>query len=109
MEINPINAQKLIDLFNKQNYITRESAHDQFIDRIISHDYSYQWSDDHRVWSRGQASYDLLCAQVHGLITEFGYNPQELLNECLEVRSEQFRDGLTHNIIRGLFKPYLKD
>lgn len=109
MEINPINAKKLIEIFNSQQYTSKEEVHDKFIQRIIGHDYTYQWSDDQRAWSSGQLSYDILTAQVHVLITVYGFDPQTLLNECIEVRSEQYRDGLTHNTIRYFFKPYLKD
>lgn len=90
--------------FKLPETLTAEQLHEHFIDRIIKHDYSYQWSDDHRAWSNGQRSMDILNAQVKKLVTVHGFNPETLLAECIEKRSEQFKDGLTHNVIKGLFK-----
>lgn len=106
MNLSKEQIAKLEAAFNSAIYTNGKEVHDKFIERIIGHDYSYQWSDDHRAWSSGQRSLELLRAQVHGLITVFGYNPETLLKECLEARSEQYTDGLTHKVIKGLFEPY---
>ncbi len=88
---------------NTKQIGTRE----HFLNRIVAHDYSYQYSDDHRYWSAGNFSYDELEKNL-GILIQEGENAQELLGECLKIRSEQYKDGLTHNVIRGLFEKYLK-
>jgi len=80
-----------------------------FLNLILSHDYSYNYSDDHRAYSRGQDEYKKLQELLEALITEFKYVPETLLADCLATRTEQFTDGLTHRIIRNLFDKYIKE
>lgn len=79
----------------------------ELLDRIEKHDYSYMMSDDHRSWMSGTKSEKTIEQLIHSLCTIMRVDANELLNDCLEARSEQYIDGLTHKVIRGWFAPYI--
>lgn len=86
--------------------MTKEELHKDFIDGIIKHDYSYMYSDYHVAYKKGSDQLDRLMQQVNDLVIIHKISAEELLDECLNARTEQYKDGLTHAVIRSLFKPY---
>ena len=79
----------------------------ELLDRIEKHDYSYMFSDDHRSWMSGTKSEKLIEQLIHGLCGVMKVDANSLLSDCLEARSEQYIDGLTHKVICGWFAPYI--
>lgn len=92
--------------FQAQAYNENEMIN-ELLDRVEKHDYSYMFSDDHRSWMGGTKSEKMIEQLIHGLCSVMKVDAMELLNDCLEVRSEQYTDGLTHKIIRGWFSNYI--
>lgn len=87
--------------------MNKEELYQDFIKNIQYHDYSYNYSDDHRAWERGQDELDKITDQLATLIKTHQFDPILLLGDCLNARSEQYNDGLTHRIIKGLFDKYI--
>lgn len=81
----------------------------EYFDKIVRHDYSYQYSDDHRYWMAGTASEKEIEKLIEVIINTIGYNAEMLLEESLNEVKEGFVDGLTHRVIRSWFKPYVKN
>jgi hypothetical protein len=79
----------------------------EFLKNVVSHDYSYGYSDDPRYWNWGTASENRIQKMLKELITSHNVDATALLNECLSKREEQFIDGLTHRVIKGWFEPYI--
>lgn len=84
-----------------------EQIHNELIDMVLKHDYSYMYSDSHSVWQAGVKYEKEIQAKIHALCAVHREDAQSLLDECLTEREEQYTDGLTHRIIRGWFKPYV--
>lgn len=84
-----------------------EQIHNELIDMVQKHDYSYMYSDSHSVWQAGVKYEREIQAKIHALCAVHREDAQSLLDECLTEREEQYTDGLTHRIIRGWFKPYV--
>ena len=79
----------------------------ELLDKVEKHDYSYMYSDDNRWYMSGEASEREIQQLIHSLCSVMKVDAMGLLNDCFEVRSEQYVDGLTHKVIRGWFKPYI--
>lgn len=76
---------------------------DNLIDRVIDHDYSYQFSDDMECYRKGKISEDRIKEMIYSLVTLYDIQPKGLLEDLLHNRSEQYTNGLTHKTIRGWF------
>lgn len=79
---------------------------EQFIKLLKSFDSSYNYSDDHNVWKRGQAQLEDIQTALRELHLS-GFDMKSLLEKCLSEVEEEFTDGFTHRTINNLFKPYL--
>jgi len=44
---------------------------------------------------------------IHSLCSVMKVDAYSLVAQCLDIRSEQYTDGLTHKTIKGWFKPYI--
>jgi hypothetical protein len=77
------------------------------LDMVRKHDYSYMMSDSHSVWESGMRYEKEIQAKVHALCAIHREDAEALYMECLDTRSEQYIDGLTHKCIKGWFKPYV--
>jgi len=77
------------------------------LDMVRKHDYSYMYSDDHRAWESGMRYEKEIQAKIHALCAIHKEDAYSLIAECLDTRSEQYTDGLTHKVIKGWFKPYI--
>lgn len=79
---------------------------DEFIDAVIGHDYSYHYSDDNRYFNSGVKSEKRIKGLLECLVTEHGLDAGKLMEDCINNRSEQYLDGLTHTTIKMWFKKY---
>ena len=77
------------------------------LDMVRKHDYSYMYSDDHRSWESGMRHEKEIQAKIHALCSIHKEDAVALLEDCIAIRPEQYRDGLTHKVIRGWFAPYI--
>ena len=77
------------------------------LDMVRKHDYSYMYSDDHRSWESGMRYEKEIQAKIHALCSIHKEDAVALLEDCIAIRPEQYRDGLTHKVIRGWFAPYI--
>lgn len=84
-----------------------ESISVDLLKMVQSHDYSYMMSDDHRSWSSGMKVEKEIQAKIHALCAVHREDAIALLEDCLNIRSEQYVDGLTHKTIKNWFKPYI--
>ena len=91
----------------------------EYFDKIKSHDYSYQLSDDHRWWENGIKSENRIKEMIHALCTIVRLDAERLLEDSLSEINEEYINGLTHNwnigdyyksnkTIRSWFKPYVE-
>jgi len=94
--------------FINDAYDEESKLYNQFLDEVINHDYSHMFSDDDRAWRAGNQSEKHIKEKLHALITICRYDAEELLEECISQRDEQYTDGLTHKTIRNWFKPYVE-
>lgn len=90
-------------------YDEESKLYNQFLDEVINHDYSHMFSDDDRWYSAGVISENHIKEKLHALVSICRYDAEELLEECIYQRDEQYTDGLTHKTIRGWFKPYVEN
>ena len=90
-------------------YDEESKLYNQFLDEVIRHDYSHMFSDDDRWYSAGVISENHIKEKLHALVSICRYDAEELLEECISQRDEQYTDGLTHKTIRNWFKPYVKN
>ena len=74
---------------------------------VEKHDYSYQFSDSNSVWERGMNNENRIKQMITALVEYRAYDAKELFNGCIEVRDEQYTNGLTHKTIHGWFNKYL--
>jgi hypothetical protein len=81
----------------------------EYFDKIKSHDYSYQFSDDHRWWERGTNSENCIKEMIHALCTIVRVDAEGLLEDSLYEVNEEYVGGLTHKTIRSWFKPYVEN
>ena len=83
-----------------------QAIHDEFISKIKSHDYSYMYSEDNDVWKKGTYSIYEIKNLLGVLIGMCGMDPQELLDECLGMYTNE---GDYHNLVRSEIKKFFKD
>ena len=81
----------------------------EFMDDVTKHDYSYEYSDSHNNYMNGSGSEKNIKEKLHILIGICRYDAIQLLDDVLSAVPEQFKDGLTHKVIRGWFTPYVED
>jgi len=84
-----------------------EKIRTDLLDMVYKHDYSYMMSDSHNVWEAGMRYEKEIQAKVHALCAIHREDAVALRAECIEIRPEQYIDGLTHLVIAGWFKPYI--
>ena len=84
-----------------------EQIKQDLLDMVQRHDYSYMMSDSHSVWESGMRYEKEIQAKIHALCAVHREDAYSLVAECLDIRPEQYRDGLTHKVIKGWFKPYI--
>jgi len=80
---------------------------DTLIDYVMEHDYSYQFSEDRNVYRNGKDNETLIKSKIKELVMTYNIKPEGLLSDCLNNRSEQYDNGLTHTTIKQWFSPYL--
>ena len=85
---------------------TEQVLLDEFMMMVKNHDYSYQFSDDHRSWVSGDRSEKRITELVHSLCSVMKVDADSLLLEVSDTVPEQYIDGLTHKVIRGWFTMY---
>ena len=86
---------------------TSERIRTELLELVRTHDYSYMMSDSHSVWEAGMRVERDIKAKVHALCAIHREDAEALLHECIEIRPEQYTDGLTHKIIYGWFSSYI--
>ena len=79
---------------------------DELIDSVIGHDYSYSYSDDNRYFNAGVKSQKRIQSLIENLIVVHGLDAGKLMEDCINNRSEQYLDGLTHTTIKMWFEKY---
>ena len=84
-----------------------ESISVDLLKMVQSHDYSYMMSDDHRSWESGMRYEKEIQAKIHALCSIHKEDAVALLEDCLNIRPEQYIDGLTHRVIKSWFAPYV--
>jgi len=80
---------------------------EELLQRVERHDFSYMYSDDHRSWMSGTKSEKEIEQLIHSLCSVMKVDAYSLVAQCLDIRSEQYTDGLTHKTIKSWFKPYI--
>jgi len=80
---------------------------EELLQRVERHDFSYMYSDDHRSWMSGTKSEKEIEQVIHSLCSVMKVDAYSLVAQCLDIRSEQYTDGLTHKTIKSWFKPYI--
>jgi hypothetical protein len=84
-----------------------ESIAVDLLKMVQKHDYSYMMSDDHRSWESGMRYEKEIQAKIHALCSIHKEDAVALLEDCLNIRPEQYIDGLTHRVIKSWFAPYV--
>jgi uncharacterized protein YaaW (UPF0174 family) len=72
---------------------------DQIVDRMKNHDWSYDYSDDHRVWERGAANQKQIANMVKEFFENSNMTKQELLSTLLDKVEERYADNFLHRQI----------
>ena len=80
----------------------------ELLDAVRQHDYSYMMSDSNAVYMSGVRAEQAIKELVHSLCAVHREDADCLLKECIEIRDEQYTDGLTHKVIHSWFKPYVE-
>ena len=84
-----------------------ERIRTDLLELVRTHDYSYMMSDSHSVWEAGNSVEREIKAKVHALCAVHREDAEALLHECIEIRPEQYTDGLTHRVIHSWFSTYI--
>jgi hypothetical protein len=84
-----------------------EQIRQDLMDMVQKHDYSHMFSDSHNVWQAGYQIENQIKAKIHSLFIYHREDMTQLYQDCLEVRPEQYTDGLTHKTIKGWFNTYI--
>lgn len=108
-EINELESNPFIDDPNEftTDVYNEQSLLSELTSRVISHDYSYNFSDDNGSYTSGVRSEKIIVELIGVLIGICRVDGEQLMEDLIAVRSEQFADGLTHETIRGWFQNYL--
>jgi hypothetical protein len=64
-------------------------------------------SDSHGVWEAGMRYEKAIQAKIHALCAVHREDVEALYRDCLDVRDEQYIDGLTHKVIKSWFQTYI--
>ena len=97
------------DAFINDAWEEESKLYIEFMDDVTKHDYSYMYSDSHNNYMNGSGSDKNIKEKLHILIGICRYDAIQLLDDVLSAVPEQFKDGLTHKVIRGWFAPYVED
>ena len=97
------------DAFINDAWEEESKLYIEFMDDVTKHDYSYMYSDSHNNYMNGSGSEKNIKEKLHILIGICRYDAIQLLDDVLSAVPEQFKDGLTHKVIRGWFTPYVED
>ena len=79
----------------------------ELLDMVRRHDYSYMMSDSHSVWEAGNRAEKEIQSKIHALCGVHREDAEALYEECIDMRPEQYIDGLTHRVIKSWFTPYI--
>ena len=71
--------------------ITIEQKLENFINALRSHDWFYNYSDDHSVWCRGRDERDSLMATAKSMVRTFQANAEEVASLWNEHAPSRFR------------------
>jgi hypothetical protein len=91
------------DVYNENSMIN------ELMDGVVKHDYSHMYSDDNRWYLAGVNSENRIKQLIHALVSLARVDAEQLLEDCLYEREEQYTNGLTHKTIRGWFEPYVEN
>ena len=86
---------------------TLETLRNELFTLVHGHDYSHMFSDSHSAWEAGMKNENLIKAKIHAIFTYHREDMENLYYECLNVRPEQYTDGLTHKTIKNWFNTYI--
>lgn len=109
------NMNKNDNAFIDNAYEEESKLYGEFMNDIVQHDYSYMMSDDNRNYLSGRNSEKQIEEKLHALINICRYDAYDLLDRTLSAVPQRFNDidkngdDLTHRIIRGWFKDYVKE
>ncbi len=84
-----------------------EQMRKELLEMVQAHDYSHMFSDSHQAWESGMKVENWIKAKIHALFTYHREDMTQLYEDCLEVRPEQYTDGLTHKTIKNWFNTYI--
>ncbi len=85
-----------------------EQMRKDLLEMVQAHDYSHMMSDSHQIWESGMKVENWIKAKIHSLFIYHREDMEQLYKDCLEVRPEQYTNGLTHNTIRSWFSTYIQ-
>ena len=86
---------------------TSEKIRTDLLQLVKEHDYSHMMSDSHSAWESGMLSENEIKAKIHALCAIHREDAEALMKECIEIRPEQYTDGLTHRTIYNWFINYI--
>lgn len=107
--------KKSNDTFINDAYNEETKLYNEFMNDVCEHDYSYMMSDDNRSYMSGRNSEKQIEEKLHALINICRYDAYDLLDRTLSAVPQRFNDvdkygnDLTHRVIRGWFKDYVKE
>ena len=84
-----------------------EQMRKELLEMVQAHDYSHMFSDSHYAWEAGNKVENWIKAKIHALFIYHREDMTQLYQDCLDVRPEQYTDGLTHKTIKGWFNTYI--
>ena len=84
-----------------------EQMRQDLLNMVQNHDYSHMFSDSHQAWESGMRSENEIKAKIHSLFIYHREDMTQLYEDCIDVREEQYTDGLTHKTIKGWFNTYI--
>lgn len=87
--------------------ISIEKMRTELLEAVRTHDYSYMMSDSDSVYMSGVRAEQVIKELVHSLCAIHREDAECLMKECIEIRPEQYTDGLTHKVIHSWFSTYI--
>jgi hypothetical protein len=108
-EINELESNPFIDDPNEftTDMLNEESVLSELTSRVISYDYNHTLSDYNGFYTSADRNQKIIVELIGVLIGICRMDAEQLMEDLIAARSEQFPDGLTHNTIRGWFQNYL--